>query len=109
MTNQSNPSPPIEKDESGEVGVVETPAGLFVGWIDVAWPSPHSPVPCLRGVVHLPVPEDVDVGREIEKARRKRRRARRSCRFCGEENLPGHMSGPDVCQGCAERELGVVH
>ena len=90
-------------DPDGEVGFVQTPAGLFVGWVDVAWSGPHTPHHYLRGVVHMHEVEAAHLDRELEKARKKRRRALRRCRYCGEEKVPGHMHSRDVCQGCAER------
>lgn len=31
------------------------------------------------------------------------------CRFCGQEFPPEHRHSDDVCHGCAERELQIVH
>jgi hypothetical protein len=47
--------------------------------------------------------------RELRKAEQRGQAARRECRYCGRRMVPGHMHSEDVCQGCAERELGVVH
>ncbi len=33
----------------------------------------------------------------------------RACMMCGERNNRGHMHDARVCQGCAERHLGVVY
>jgi hypothetical protein len=96
-------------DPDGEVGFVQTPGGFFVGWVDVAWPGPGTPLPYLRSVVHLPELDASSLEPELEKARKKRRRALRRCRHCGEEHVPGRMHSRDVCHGCAERGLGVVH
>ena len=32
-----------------------------------------------------------------------------TCTRCGELNNAGHMHDEEICQGCAERYLGVVH
>lgn len=41
------------RDGSAAVGAACGPFGIFVGWIDVAWPHPHEPRAVLRDVVHL--------------------------------------------------------
>ena len=33
----------------------------------------------------------------------------RDCSICGRHNPPEWMHTDEVCQGCAEREQGVVH
>jgi hypothetical protein len=45
----------------------------------------------------------------IAKARRRRLRRFRTCRFCQTRNPPEWMHATDVCQACAERELGIVY
>ena len=99
----------IVADSAAEAGFVETPVGVFLGWLDVTWPSPSQPGWRLRGIEHFPDFDSFDLERELKKARTRRRRALRRCRLCGERHLPGHMSSAQVCQGCAERRLGVVH
>ena len=32
-----------------------------------------------------------------------------TCSMCHELHNVGHMNGSDVCQGCAEQKLGLVH
>ncbi len=46
------------RDAVGEAGASPTELGIFVGWLDVAWPSPSQPEPFLRDVVHLPAGRD---------------------------------------------------
>jgi hypothetical protein len=41
-------------------------------------------------------------------ARRARQAQFRTCRFCGDRFPPEHRHG-NVCHGCAEKHLGVVH
>ena len=38
-----------------------------------------------------------------------RRATFRTCRYCGRSVPPEFHHADDVCQGCAERQLGVVH
>ena len=73
-------------DEDARLGAVPAEAGLFVGWLDVRWDGPAHPHPWLRDVVHVPA---ATVANGIDDAFR--------------------MHSADVCQGCAEQKLGVVH
>ena len=98
----------VDADEL--VGAVISPLGVFIGWVDVAWAGPHTPELQLREVVHLPPGRlELDVAEEVRKAAQRGQAGRRECRYCGHRKMPGHMHSKDVCQGCAERELGVVH
>jgi hypothetical protein len=96
-------------DDERHVGAATTLAGAFVGWVDVIWPGPHEPVRQLNDVVHVPVLTHAEIHAELERARDRRDAALRACRYCEERFTPGHMHSADVCQGCAERHLGVVH
>lgn len=93
-----------------EVGAVLTPAGVFVGWLDVDWDGPSTPEWVLRDVLHLPVGSyEQDLDEAVASAHQRGEAARRECRYCEGRFVPGHMHSQDVCQGCAERHLGVVH
>lgn len=92
------------------VGAVVSPLGVFVGWVDVAWAGPHTPELHLRELVHLPPARfELELAEEVRIAEQRGHAARRECRYCGRRVVPGHMHSEDVCQGCAEREFGVVH
>jgi hypothetical protein len=92
------------------VGAVTSPLGVFVGWVDVAWTGPHTPELQLREVVHLPPGRlELEFAEEVGEAQQRGEAARLECRYCGGREMPGHMHSKDVCQGCAERELGVTH
>jgi hypothetical protein len=97
-------------DTARDIGLAWGEAGAFVGWLDVVWSGPAEPQWQLRDVVHLP-PEKAGEGLRpaIDRARARRKAMLRHCRFCREGFTPGHMHEPDVCQGCAERRLGVTH
>ena len=43
----------------------------------------------------------------LHRARAAWQAAAGTCRSCGRAFSPGHMHEQDLCQGCAERELGV--
>jgi len=76
----------------------------------ISWRAgPHTPetnfVEVCRMAIHT-APE------EISRARRAlldRRRFFKVCSMCHERNPVGWMHDAKVCQGCAERHLGVVH
>lgn len=95
-------------DIDGEIGACRATCGVFVGWLDVGWDGPHTPRSCLRDVEHLPIARERDLKLAARRVRAARARALTRCRFCREQNVPGHMH-EDVCHGCAERHLGVVH
>lgn len=95
-------------DAAHTVGVARSPAGLFVGWLDVGWTSPHVPFSELRDVAHLP--ESVPVPRlagdlriAIEEAARARAEHLRDCHRCDERFVPGQMHGATCCHSCAVR------
>src|SRR3954451_5237173 len=96
--------------ESGDLGAVPTAAGLFIGWVDVHWDGPATPVPFLRAVAHLPADDAQHrLQAMLEIARRCREKELRTCSTCGEPHVPGHMHDRTTCQGCASAHLGVVY
>ncbi|OAI39297.1 hypothetical protein AYO39_00435 [Actinobacteria bacterium SCGC AG-212-D09] len=99
-------------DEAREVGVALGEFGAFVGWLDVEWPGPATPVWTLRSVVHLSALQSDLLRQEIAGARQKREMALRSCDICRSRLTTGrlHRYGAGyVCHGCAEVKLGMVH
>jgi hypothetical protein len=80
-----------------------------------SWPHPHEPVvkPVLLGSVRwreLAPAVALELCRLlIDEASRQRCASFRTCRYCNETLGPEHMQTDDVCHGCAERYLGVVH
>jgi hypothetical protein len=70
------------EDERHEVGATLSEHGMFVGWIDVTWDGPATPVPLLRDVTHMPLPGSYEFADVLKRARRQRQRKLRSCRFC---------------------------
>jgi len=105
--------PGIWTDPDQEVGVAVHVSGLFVGWLDVAWPHPTTPAAVLKGIVHVAEPRDersrADLRAQLRRARKQRTRLLRVCSTCGESVVPGLMHEKDLCQACAERDRGVVH
>ena len=98
-------------DEAQNVGVLRQGGHVVVGWVEFEWRGAVPPPDyVLRDAVHLPPP----VGSEhltdvITRARAAGIARRQTCRYCRETFNPGWMHDADVCQGCAERHLGVVH
>lgn len=98
-------------DDGQNVGVLSHGGHVVVGWISIEWRGPVPPPDyVLSDPLHLAPPVDserlaevIDQGRAAGVARRQ------TCRYCGETFNPGWMSEEDVCQGCAEEHLGVVH
>ncbi len=100
-------------DTNQEVGAAVHPSGVFVGWLDVAWPHPATPATVLEGVVHVPTPLDeaprAELRTALRRARKERTRRLRVCSLCRESLVPGRMHAKDICQGGAGRHRGVVH
>ena len=98
----------------GHIGIVPSPAGVFVGWWDVAWTGPAPPpIPVLRDVRHLPTaflaqPES-ELAAAVADARAHRAAAVRVCVRCATEYVPGEMHDEHLCHACAGRQLGIVH
>jgi hypothetical protein len=103
------PEGPIWVDAPHELGAVVTEPGAFLGWLDVMWPRVWQPERVLRDVAHLPRHSPGNIGAAINQVRRRRSKALGHCSYCGGDFVPGHMDSRDVCQGCAERHLGVVY
>jgi len=75
----------------------------------ITWEGPHSPVS--RWVLAGEFGEEVGAD-EVEKAVTdllSDRQYFRVCRECKERNPIGWMHDKRICQGCAERNHGVVH
>jgi hypothetical protein len=83
-------------DAHDEVGGMETPAGTFVGWIDVEWLRPAEPVRWLRDVVHVPPSHQPELARIVARAHGLRGEMLRLCTSCGERKVPGHMHTTSV-------------
>lgn len=90
------------RDPDDSVGAIVSPLGVFVGWIDVIWPSPSLCEPRLRDVVHVPPANiETDLGPVLVRAEARFAAVRRTCRHCGRHYAPGYMLTRDVCQACA--------
>jgi len=98
-----------------EVVVRLTRSMLSVYRYDARWSGPHTLCvdPKIVGVLYwrrmTPATVHAACTSLIEGARRARQATFGTCRFCGGTIAPEHMHGDDVCHGCAENRLGVVH
>lgn len=98
-----------------EVVIERTDDEVRIYRFELDWPHPHEPVanPVLLGAIRWPELAPavaLEVCRLlIDEAGRQRREAFRTCRYCDRTLGPEHMQTGDVCHGCAERYLGVVH
>jgi hypothetical protein len=98
-----------------EVIATLTHTSVIIDEFAVRWETPMSAVERPRRVGALNwrrLPESTlmnVVGQLIKGTREIRRSRYKACRFCGRTNPPEWLHNDDVCQGCAEAELGVVH
>lgn len=93
-------------DAAQTVGVARSPAGLFVGWLDVGWLAKDEPFTEMRDVTHLverPSAEPMtdEIGIALAEAARARADHLRTCDRCGERFVPGQMYGAACCHSCA--------
>lgn len=96
-------------DAGHTVGVARSPAGLFVGWLDVGWLTADEPFTEMRDITHLverPAagPLARELGIALEEAARSRAEHLRGCERCDERFVPGQMFGAACCHSCAVRD-----
>lgn len=98
-------------DAGENVGVLMSGRNVVIGWIEHAWRGPVPPPDReLRDAVHVVAPVDLERLRKlINQAARTGVGKRRRCRYCRQTHPAGWMHEHDVCQGCAETHLGVIH
>jgi hypothetical protein len=108
----------LEHDASGlwmdpeqNVGALKHEGHVVIGTICVEWRGAVPPPDfVLSDPVHLARPVDPErLSEVIDRARAAGIAQRQTCRYCGESFNPGWMRDDDVCQGCAEKHLGVIH
>jgi hypothetical protein len=103
----------IQIDEIAEDGlvVILTREALELRLPTVEWTHPHCPARSSRLWKRV---QWEGMGKEklaelIAAARKARSRQYRKCNYCSERTPPEHMHAKDVCHGCAEEHLGVIH
>ena len=77
----------------------------LISWVG----GPHSPETRWAEVERLPSGEGTAVIGRHRRRLLQRRRYFRICASCSERKPVGWMHDSQVCQGCAERTLGVVY
>ena len=101
--------------DPGQVVVLLTDASVIVSAFAGVWESPFSFVVAPRrvGLVkwrRMPeTPLMNAVAALIKGAREARLSQFQTCQYCGKHTAPEWLHEDQVCQGCADRQLGVVH
>jgi hypothetical protein len=90
------------------VCLIVHPVGMFVGWVDTAWPHPSEPVRQLKDVEHYSGPDPESVSQAVATCLAKRERALQTCQFCERTFTPGNMVDSQTCHGCASAHQSVV-
>ncbi|MCY2928594.1 MAG: hypothetical protein NTV86_03705 [Planctomycetota bacterium] len=102
--------------DPGEVIVTIHPYGIEVQVFTVEWRDPGHPVVVGEPFAALLVSNYPDTSalldaarKAIADARAKRLETYRLCEHCGRMKPPEWMHDDRTCQGCAERDFGVVY
>jgi hypothetical protein len=103
----------IQINFGGEEGIVilVTPEAIELRLPTVEWTmGAYGPVASSRLWKRVQESEITDIELEtlLNEAVKERQKEYKNCRFCKARFPPEHMHG-DVCHGCAEKYLGVVH
>jgi hypothetical protein len=102
------------REEPGLVLLV-TAEAIEVRLPTVEWTrGSHGPAPSSRYWKRIKIPGSGQLNMKrmeslIEEARSVRAAEFVTCRFCKKDFPPEHGHDDDVCHGCAEQHLGVVH
>lgn len=104
----------IQIDIRGESGIVLilTPEACELRLPTVSWVHPHVPIRLSKlgqRILWGKMSRDKTLKDLCNEMLRVREDEYKLCRFCGREFPPEHRHSDDVCHGCAERHLGVVH
>jgi hypothetical protein len=96
-------------DAAHTIGVARSPAGLFVGWLDIGWIRPDDPFSELRDVNHLagraePTQLEHELRIALTEAAEGRAEHLRECTRCRDHFVPGQMYSTDCCHSCATRD-----
>ena len=105
----------ISVDDEDGFSVVVTPKGVELRLAHIEWTGgAYGPELRSRLWKRLETSEiegwdEAAWHRVFKAAFQARQRQKRRCRFCERKFVPELMHAQDVCQGCAERHLEVVH
>lgn len=103
--------------DPGLVSIRMSMNGLIVSAYGIHWDDSHTPVRNDRELCKLSwqeLPNDVSQQAVIAKAFIQavialRQSSFRICKYCNKAQPPEWQHDTNVCQGCAEKHLGVVH
>jgi hypothetical protein len=101
--------------DPGQVVVLLTDVSVIVSSFAGTWESPFNFVVAPRrvGLVkwkRLPETPLMNALSALIKGARERRLSEfRTCHYCGKHTAPEWLHEDHVCQGCADRQFGVVH
>ncbi len=102
----------LEVVSGGNQGIVVrlVADGVEVRLPTVVWHGAHTPIATTRYWRRISWADATDdrLIALFDKGKKARRSEFRPCRFCRERVPLEHRHG-DVCHGCAERHLGVIH
>jgi hypothetical protein len=103
----------IQIDYEGEKDIVilVTPESIELRLPTVEWTmGAYGPAASSRFWKHIESKTtDEELENLLEEALKKRRSEFKDCQYCRNSFPPEHRHSEDVCHGCAEKYLGVVH
>ena len=101
--------------EDALVAIATQAENVKVGPSCSSWDGPTMPVPGVRDPERFDIRGGLNdalieqLQQAVSRSITRRRRGFRRCRYCGEPSPPEHRNvEPTVCDGCAQRHLGVV-
>ncbi|GEM_PF-1706463 len=91
--------------------VIVTPQVVEFRLPTLEWTSPYEATPTTRLWRREPIAKLTQerLAELVTAGKQARRNEFEPCRFCGRKFPPELRHDDDVCHGCAERELGIVH
>ena len=97
-------------DETGVIVILAHDL-VEVRFPEIQWRGPHSllSVPKKWQRLEGKKLQDTSLIEFIHAAQDKRRKAFRYCKYCEKSKPAGWMHNQDVCDGCAEKYLGIIH
>ena len=98
------------QDKSGLI-ILINPDAMELRLPVLSWIGPHKSAQTsqLWERYDLEQIEEAQLADLITKAQVQQQGSFGNCEYCGQHKPKGWMHGEDVCQSCAERELGIVY
>tara|TARA_B110000305_G_scaffold144345_1_gene160507 strand:- start:272 stop:697 length:426 start_codon:yes stop_codon:yes gene_type:complete len=73
------------------------------------WPHPHEPARKWHIINHWAEEPSTEIRRQAESAILQDTRYFKTCSMCNSVTNVGYMHSDKVCDGCAEKHLGIIH